>query len=659
MSFVEKLRLHTIGTKLVLTVTATALAAAAAVGFAGYKQQQALSDQAIEAALVQRYDAIVAAMAEQGQRALAAALSIANDPRVGAAFSREDRPALLSQFKALHGPLRGDLGLSLVSFQLPSGDNLARVHAPNAHGDNVLSRRLMIRDSLRSGKTIVGIEPGRDNVSIFASVPTLHEGAVVGITDIGVVLGRDFLTDLKRRLGAEVAMHLVNDGKVNTLGATFETKTLLDTSAHEAAMTGPIAWRETTLADRPVAVLAGPLKNYSGTPIGSVEVAVDTTQFVNARNQSMLTLLAVLAAVAAGGIAVALLLNRQLGRPIRAISETMLALAAGDHRRDVPSTGRRDEIGDMARSVEVFRTNAIERERLETDSRGEASARQVRQARVDTLVKDFSGSIGEVLNGVGANVHQMEETARALAGIAAAASGQADEAASASKQASANVQSVAAASEELSASINEIAAQVAQTNDVVVRASREAEGANERVRALADAAGRIGEVLSLIRDIAEQTNLLALNATIEAARAGEAGRGFAVVASEVKSLAGQTAKATEEISSQIASVQQETGTAVRAIEAIAGTMGEVATYASAVAAAIEQQRSATNEISQNVQAAASGTTRVVDNITGVTEASGETTHSAEQVHGAARSLADQATMLRSSIESFLSEVRAA
>ncbi|WP_170182181.1 methyl-accepting chemotaxis protein [Phreatobacter stygius] len=659
MALSDVFKLRTIGAKLMLSMTATALLAAAAVGFAGYKQQQSLSKLAIEAALIQRYEAIVAAMAEQGQRALGTALSIANDPRVGEAFSKDDRPALLNRFKTLSTSLRGDLGLALISFQKTDGANLARVHAPDAHGDNVLARRLMIRDAIRSGRTLVGIEPGRDNISIFASVPTLHEGAVVGITDIGAVLGAQFLDDLKRRFNVDVAMHLVQDGKVNTLGATFTDKTLLDAGAHQAALARPTEWREATLGGHPAAVLAGPLKNYSGTPIGTVEVALDTSAFVAARDQAMMVLLAVLGAVAAAGVGVALMLTRHLGQPIRALNQTMLALAGGDHGRAVPSTGRSDEIGAMARSVEVFRTNAIERERLEADTLSDAAARRARQVKVDALVRDFSDSIGAVLQGVGDNARQMEATARTLTGIAASASGQANDAAGASKQASANVQSVAAASEELSASINEIAAQIAQTNDVVVRASREAEGANERVKALADAAGRIGQVLGLIRDIAEQTNLLALNATIEAARAGEAGRGFAVVASEVKSLAGQTAKATEEIAAQINSVQQETGTAVKTIEAIAGTMGEVASYAAAVAAAIEQQRAATGEISQNVQAAATGTAQVVDNITGVTEASGETNQSAEQVLVAARSLSEQAGSLGRSIENFLSEVRAA
>jgi methyl-accepting chemotaxis protein len=652
-------QLRTIGAKLMVSVTATALAAAGAVGYAGYRQQQALTELAIESALVQRYETIVAAMADQGQRALAVAHVVANDPRTGESMARADRPGIIAAFRDVMPTLRDGLDLGLISFQGTDGKNLARVHAPDAFGDSVVGRRFMVRDALQSARTLVGIEPGRDNVSIFGTVPTRHEGRVVGITDIGAVLGPKFLADLKRRYHVDVAMHIVADGKVNSLGATFAEKTLLEPAAHQAAMQATTRWREATIGGNPVAVLAGPLRNYSGQPIGTLEVALDSSAFVAARNQSMLTLMAVLLAVAIAGIGIATLLTRHLGAPIRRLDERMTALAGGEHKTPVPFTGRTDEIGAMARSVEVFRDNALARARLEAETASDAEARLRRQARVDALVGAFSGSIGAILGGVSDNAGRMEETARTLTGIAAEASGQAEGAAGASKQASDNVQSVAAASEELSASINEIASQIGQTNVVVERASAEAAGANQRVKALADAAGRIGEVLQLIRAIAEQTNLLALNATIEAARAGEAGRGFAVVASEVKSLAGQTAKATEEIAAQIGAVQEETATAVVSIEAIAGTMTEVANYASAVAAAIEQQRAATGEISQNVQAAATGTAHVVDNITSVTAAAGETTVSASEVLSAARSLSEQATTLGRSVESFLAEVRAA
>jgi methyl-accepting chemotaxis protein len=652
-------QLRTIGAKLMVSVTLTALAAAGAVGLAGYRQQQALSDLAIEAALVQRYEAIVAAMAEQGQLALGVSRSLANDPRVASAFTSDERSGLLAAYKDIAPTLRSELGLGLITFHRPPGNAFLRIHAPDAHGDSVISRRHTIRDAFATGQTLTGIEPGRDNVSIFSVVPVRAGGQVVGVVDIGAALGAPFLADLKRRFGVDVAMHIVADGKVNSLGATFAEKTLLEPAAHQAAMQATTRWREATIGGYPVAVLAGPLKNYSGQPIGTLEVALDSSAFVAARNQSMLTLMAVLLAVAVAGIGIATLLTRHLGTPIRRLDERMTALAGGEHAAAVPFTTRTDEIGAMARSVEVFRDNALARARLEAETAAGAEARLRRQARIDALVGEFSGSIGAILGGVSDNAGRMEETARTLTGIAAEASGQAEDAAGASKQASDNVQSVAAASEELSASINEIASQIGQTNAVVERASAEAAGANQRVKALAEAAGRIGEVLQLIRAIAEQTNLLALNATIEAARAGEAGRGFAVVASEVKSLAGQTARATEEIAAQIGAVQDETATAVVSIETIAGTMTEVANYASAVAAAIEQQRAATGEISQNVQAAATGTAHVVDNITSVTAASGETTASASEVLAAARSLSEQATTLGRSVETFLAEVRAA
>jgi methyl-accepting chemotaxis protein len=356
---------------------------------------------------------------------------------------------------------------------------------------------------------------------------------------------------------------------------------------------------------------------------------------------------------------VTLLVGRAIRNPITALVADMRRLEEGDTGIALTGAVRKDEIGDMARALEVFRDNAVERTRLEAAAHAEEQARLERAAKVDAMVEEFDKAVGALLRGVDTNASDLEATARALTGIADGASARAGAAAAASEEASTNVQTVAAASEELTASISEIAQRVAQANQVVARASTDADGANDRVQKLAEAAGRIGAVVGLIRDIANQTNLLALNATIEAARAGEAGRGFAVVASEVKTLAAQTAKATEEISAHIAGIQSETTTAVAAIGAITRTMGEVEQYTTAIAAAIEEQGSATNEISRNVQEAANGTSQVSANMSGVTTASEETIGSAVRVLHAAGDLAKRAIELRATVQRFLTDVRAA
>jgi methyl-accepting chemotaxis protein len=357
--------------------------------------------------------------------------------------------------------------------------------------------------------------------------------------------------------------------------------------------------------------------------------------------------------------AAAFLAARSITRPLGGLVATALKLAGGDTAVSITGGERRDEIGNMARAIVVFRDNALERARLEQAARAEQESREQRQRRVDVLIGDFRGAVTETLAAVGESATRMDGTARSLTGVAETASQQATGAAAASEQCSGNVQNVAGAAEELSASIKEIGKQVENASIVVRKAADLARDSNGEIETLAGAAQRIGDVISLIQAIAAQTNLLALNATIEAARAGEAGRGFAVVAAEVKSLATQTAKATEEISQQIAAIQESTTRSVAAVRTITQTMSEVDGFTSAIAAAVEEQGAATEEISRNVQMAARGSADLTQNVAGVTGAIGETSRTAQDVLAVAGRLGSHASALRDEVDGFLGEVAAA
>jgi methyl-accepting chemotaxis protein len=361
------------------------------------------------------------------------------------------------------------------------------------------------------------------------------------------------------------------------------------------------------------------------------------------------------------GALLAFVVGRGISRPMVGMCKAMRDLAGGNFNVVLPGLGRKDEIGEMAGAVEEFKLQAVaraEREADERDTQNRAAGVQ-RRSELIRFADDFEAAVGSIVSNVSSSASQLEVAANTLTRTVETTQDLAARVADASEEASTNVSSVASATAQLSASVTAIGRQVHESSKIAEGAVTQAHQTNERIAKLSQAAQQIGDVVKLITAIAEQTNLLALNATIEAARAGEAGRGFAVVASEVKSLASQTAKATDEISSQITGMQAATEESVVAIKEIGNTIGQIARIATSIASAVEQQSSATQEIARNVQSVAQGTQQVASNITQVNRGASETGTASSEVQNSAQTLSADSTRLRSELDRFMANIRAA
>ena len=354
-----------------------------------------------------------------------------------------------------------------------------------------------------------------------------------------------------------------------------------------------------------------------------------------------------------------LYVGRNILRRIRALQRSMQLLSDGDLQSEIHQSHQHDEIASMASSLQIFRDGMIEARSISADQDSDRAAKAERASRMEARIVEFEATVRTALDSLQGSANSMQVTAESMTATADQSSALVNAVASAAEETSVNVQTVSAGTEQLSSSIAEIGRQVVTSAAIARKAVDEAGATDATMQGLADNAARISVVIDLIQTIASQTNLLALNATIEAARAGEAGRGFAVVASEVKNLASQTAKATDEIRSQIASMQAVTETAVGAIRSIGNTIGEINEVTTAIASAVEQQGAATREIARNIQHAAGGTSEVSSNIVGVSTASAEAGSAANEVLSASSALSREAEILRSEIDMFLSNIRAA
>jgi methyl-accepting chemotaxis protein len=650
-------QLRSIAARLILAISLTVAAACGILGTFSILQERSLTQLALDQQLKLQYDSVIAAIDYEGRAALAVSAVVAMLPPVAEAVAKGDRDALTALLQGPMAALKAQ-GIPLISFHTPPATALYRAHDPKTFGEDISARRATVVESNKTGKPIVGVEAGRDSLSIFAMTPIMREGKSIAVADIGVSFGKQFVDSAKQRFGVDLAVHRFDGKSFIRIASTLGDNSEVTQEELKSVFDGNTLRRDAIVNGHPAALYFGQIRNYAGQPIAVIELVKDTTEYEAASARSQRHLILGACAILAAAALLAFLLGRGMSRPLTAITDVMNGLSSGDTDVTIPGGDRKDELGSMAGAVDVFRRNMIEARTLrEAQEAAKERTEEEKKALQREMADRFEADVKSVVGAVARATEDMQRVAAKITASVNGTSEQAAAAAAASEEASASVNTVAAATEQLASSVAEIGRQVTHSSDVADAAVAKAGQTTEMVGSLAAAGEKIGDVLRLISAIASQTNLLALNATIEAARAGEAGRGFAVVASEVKELASQTAKATEEIAGQVAAIQSSTGDCVNAIGSIGDTIRQISGIATTIAAAVEQQGSATREIARSVQQVAAGTSEVAVNVAGASHAADESRALADSVLIASSELNQHASALFASVDTFLAGLR--
>ncbi|HOC58646.1 MAG TPA: cache domain-containing protein [Smithellaceae bacterium] len=534
-------------------------------------------------------------IATSGQHAETMSALVGGMPLVQEKFAQADRKALADQFLPVFPVLSGSYGVVQFQFLLPPATSFFRVHMPGKFGDDLSRMRHTVVATNATGKPTRGIETGVAGLGVRGMVPVSHQGRHIGTVEFGMNLGQAFLDDFKARYGVDSIMHVAEGNGFKIFASTLGKEPILSPEHLQKALAGEAQLENRMIQGASFAVYAASIKDYSGKPIGVVELAMNDSDYraslsAARRNGILLGLLAL-----GIGLAIAFLTARQMVSRINKVVEGVHRIAQGDLSAPIVAEGN-DEVGKLALVACEMRKNL---HALASDVRSHAAAVHHAAREIAQSVESQAATSMETSSSVAEITSTMEEFSASSTQIA-----------------------------DYSQSVVDIANQTLEGSHkgseamqtVLLRMEDIRMDNQQSLQEIIDLGAKskhISKVMEIINAVADQSRLIAFNAALEASSAGEAGRRFSVVAAEIRRLADSVTDSTREIEVKINEIQDSINRLVitsekRAGGIIAGTeasaatarnlnemvlaAGQTSTSAQQISLSTQQQKTASNQV---------------------------------------------------------------